>query len=572
MKNVKLIVLFIILLPALAFSQYTGGSYDGYAKGDENDKYLGNTFTTTGNWNVVGNWSANEVPSASEDVYVIVAANLNGDYTYTGMLISSSGSVTISYNQELTITGTLTNEAGNPGLVINSEATGTGSLIESSGVSATVKRYIPGYSKGTLGYHFLSSPVAAQNISTEFFNVATPVPTGVDFFYFNEEHNYWINIKNGTAYNQGSDWENFSNDANPPFIVGKGYLVAYNTIVTKNFAGTLNYGDKTSGTGIPALTYTSEHGEGWNLIGNPYPSAIDWDEGTWSRNNVDGSVYVYDGANGQYISWNGSSGGLDLGIIPAMQGFFVKANALSPSLTIPQASRVHGSGDYYKSSETVADLFVLKVEGNAYEDNIYINFNENASTGFDSEFDAYKRYGTEEAPQLYSIIPDEILSINVLPYSDEEVLIPLGLEVGAAAEYMISVKENTFWETVQIYLEDLETGVITDLKTTPEYTFTSSPGDEANRFILHFNGVTGIEDQAQETENIRFYVYDNKLYIIDEDLKNGTIQLFNILGQPVMEKRYSEAVNTIDLNLSEGYYIVRIITEKTSISGKIYIK
>ena len=60
--------------------------------------------------------------------------------------------------------------------------------------------------------------------------------------------------------------------------------------------------------------------------------------------------------------------------------------------------------------------------------------------------------------------------------------------------------------------------------------------------------------------------------IIDEDLKNGVVQLFNILGQPVLEKRIYDGVSTIDLNLPAAYYIVRIITSKKSISGKIYLK
>ena len=45
-----------------------------------------------------------------------------------------------------------------------------------------------------------------------------------------------------------------------------------------------------------------------------------------------------------------------------------------------------------------------------------------------------------------------------------------------------------------------------------------------------------------------------------------------MLGQPVIEKQYSEAVNTFDLNLKTGYYVVRIITDKNTISGKIFIE
>jgi len=525
------------------------------------------------------NWGTGTVPGPTDNILILESAthnlevdNLPGSpLELNSIFIKSGKAVTVNPGKALTVAGYMYNEGE---LELKCNETGTGSLIESSGVTATVERYIPQFSKGATGWHLLSSPVNSQNISAEFVDVvATPISSGIDFYYWNEIHNYWINIKAGNGnYNQGATWENFSNLANPAFIVGKGYFVAYNENITKDFTGLLNYGDKASGTGIPALTYTSGEGDGWNLIGNPYPSAIDWDLGTWGRSNVDATVYVYDGAAGQYKSWNGTSGALTDGIIPPMQGFFVKANAASPSITIPQASRTHNSQNYYKSSETVPDLFVLKVTGNNYEDEIYINFNDGASNGFDSQFDAYKLYGTEEAPQFYSILPDEILSINVLPHSNEEVLIPLGLEVGGSGEYVLSVKENTFWETVQIYLEDLKTGVTTEMKTTTEYAFTSNPNDNPERFILHFNGVNDIEEESQDTDDVRFYVYDNNLYIIDKELKNGTIQLFNMPGQLVMEKRYSNTVNAIELNLSKGYYVVRIITDKISISGKIYIE
>ena len=128
-------------------------------------------------------------------------------------------------------------------------------------------------------------------------------------------------------------------------------------------------------------------------------------------------------------------------------------------------------------------------------------------------------------------------------------------------------------KTTSIKLEDKETGELIDFREIEEYSFNiSQAGEIRERFVLHFNNAAGIEDQTPETENIRFYVYNNKLYIIDKELKNGTIQLFNILGQPVIEKQYSEVVNTFDLNLSKGYYVVMIITDKASVSGKIYVE
>jgi len=84
---------------------------------------------------------------------------------------------------------------------------------------------------------------------------------------------------------------------------------------------------------------------------------------------------------------------------------------------------------------------------------------------------------------------------------------------------------------VCIKLEDKETGELIDYREIEEYSFDISQAGEIREwFVLFFKSTVGIEEQDQENENIRFYVYNNKLYIIDEELKNGTIHLYNLLG------------------------------------------
>ena len=122
--------------------------------------------------------------------------------------------------------------------------------------------------------------------------------------------------------------------------VGSGYLVAYPADLTKAFTGALN-----DGAISPALTYTLAGSSGWNLVGNPYPSAIDWDMVS-SMTGLDNAVYVWDNANQNYKEWVAGVGDLTDGIIPAMQGFFVKANAASPTLTFQNSQRVHSGSAY----------------------------------------------------------------------------------------------------------------------------------------------------------------------------------------------------------------------------------
>jgi hypothetical protein len=74
---------------------------------------------------------------------------------------------------------------------------------------------------------------------------------------------------------------------------------------------------------------------GWNLIGNPTPSTIDWDAASgWTKTNMDGTIYVWNPADtvGGYKTWNGTIGNLGSGKIAPFQAFWVKANNSSPSL------------------------------------------------------------------------------------------------------------------------------------------------------------------------------------------------------------------------------------------------
>lgn len=523
------------------------------------------------------------LPSLSYSGDVVISGSspgitLSGTTVISGKLNILAGSLTVANGQALTVSGDLTNSAGNSGLVIQSNVSGTGSLITNGAVSGniTAERYIPGYSKGTTGFHLLSSPVQSQLISTEFVDVAAnPIPSTLDFYSFSEELNRWINIKKGDGtYNQGETGENFSNDDNPAFITGKGYLVAYSSDQDKSFAGVPNTGDIASGSGIPALTFTSGFGDGWNLIGNPYPSAIDWDLGSWSLVNLNGSVYVLDGTSGNYISWNGTAGDLTDGIVPAMQGFFVKAEASGASLTIPNASRIAGSLNPHKSVNKSADnVLVLEAESGGQSDRLYLQFSPQATLNYDSRSDAYKLFGTGGSPQVYSSSTDGvILSINVLPELNEGMAIPVNLKVISDGLHKITLKENTLLTAVPVILEDKKENKSIDLSITGYYLFESFTSDRPDRFVLHFSGV-GI-DENKVHNFISIYSTGNQLFLSDASGKSleGEVFVYNLLGQQILQQKLAGGtLSTINLNVHTGYYIVKVVTERQTLINKVFI-
>jgi hypothetical protein len=90
---------------------------------------------------------------------------------------------------------------------------------------------------------------------------------------------------------------------------------------------------------------------GWNLIGNPTPSTINWNAlSGWTKTNMDGTIYIWDPATSSYKSWNGTSGTLGGGMIAPFQAFWVKANASSPSLKCDNGVKATGGNFLGKKS------------------------------------------------------------------------------------------------------------------------------------------------------------------------------------------------------------------------------
>ena len=90
----------------------------------------------------------------------------------------------------------------------------------------------------------------------------------------------------------------------------------------KTFGGNLNTSDETE-----SLSFTSgsdNSTQGWNCLGNPFSSGLDWDAIT-KPTGVDNAIYFT--VNNTLASYvDGVSNNGATGLIPPMQGFFVKAN------------------------------------------------------------------------------------------------------------------------------------------------------------------------------------------------------------------------------------------------------
>ncbi len=115
-----------------------------------------------------------------------------------------------------------------------------------------------------------------------------------DFFTWSEPSpGYWVNYK----VNSGDlNFPGFNGSDN--FVAGRGYLVAYDaTDPDKSFevTGDLNTGDVDFSIAYSSTKSTKrlDISNGWNLLGNPYPSSIDWNDADLSDFSSD-FAYYYD--------------------------------------------------------------------------------------------------------------------------------------------------------------------------------------------------------------------------------------------------------------------------------------
>jgi len=525
--------------------------------------WVGNTDS---DWDDGTNWSGDAVPITTSNVVIPVVGT-----TYP--VITTDG--TASCNN-LTIYSGAT-------LTINSASGGTGSLIVdgSSMGNVTVERYL------TQGkWHYISAPVNDTRVFNTFLSL-TSGATNDQFYWWDEDGTdngstgIWFDILNsptGISYTVNK------------FLPSQGYAI--------NYAGT---GSETiSFVGVPytddkpiTLTKTdASTNTGSNLVGNPFTSTIAATNGasttsflTTNSSILDdtyNAIYLwdekadYEGNRDDYTTISNSETATYLAV---GQAFMVVAKTDDASLQFNTNMRKHGGPTFYKNNvQDDVTRFYMSVENDeGLYNEILIAFIDGMTKGLDISYDAGKLKGNPNIALYTKLVEDNGTDFahQALPLLEDEVVaVKTGLDVSTAGSYTFKIKElQNFEESISIKLEDKLTGSLIDLRQIEEYSFNiNQSGQIRERFVLHFNNATGIEDHEQESENIRFYVYNHKLYIIDKELKNGTIQLFNMLGQPVMEKQFSEAANTFDLNLSKGYYIVRIISDKATVSGKIFVE
>ncbi len=340
--------------------------------------------------------------------------------------------------------------------------------------------------------------------------------------------------------------------------------------VTFRFSGTMNTGN------VPVdLSYnnSSNTGDGLNLVGNPYPSQIDFSTGI-TLTNADDKFWCYNPNTAVYGLYDISLAQGTNGItqyIASGQGFFVQALSTGASIQFTESSKTSNTPNNYFRTITSNKNQIVKlslISHNNNKDQLLVAFEPNASSLYSDRDDAIKIFN--DKINFYSKSSDNInLTINQHPtigaldtinlcvYSYDT----MGTNIG---QHYIQLDElKNFNADNELYLFDSYTNSTTNLLINDKYYFnidTLAATWGTNRFKLIFKTInTSISKTDAKFE---FQVFPNpsnsyiKIDVQNINLnQNSTYKIIDMYGKVVMNKSYKNEAINIDALAAGMYYI-----------------
>jgi hypothetical protein len=377
--------------------------------------------------------------------------------------------------------------------------------------------------------------------------------------------------------------------AGTTFNVGKGYIaVAPTTSGAITFTGALNTGDKSF---TLYRTDSLVQKRGFNLVGNPYPSYLNWEK--VKRTNVSPTMWYRSKSGGAYTfatygAVSGEGTKLD-GVsvtanIPPMQGFWVRvAGAGSGTLAFTNDMRNHSETTVNNllkapaATKLTQQVLRLQVSNGTNSDEAIVVFNPNASDGFD-DFDSPKMTNANPVvPEIYTLADNEPVVINGFSTVYYNTEIPLGFTTGEANAFSIQATEiNNFDDGTIVILKDNQK--LTDqeqiLSLDKPYNFTSDVFSSANRFSLIFRTTSITTGTNEELANQRILISKNGNNQITVNCLSGLnansfVSVYNAQGKLLVTKQLTNRISILDTPGCAGIYFVKVVNGAKCVSEKL---
>ena len=510
-----------------------------------------------------GSTISGTVPSltvTSVSLTVNNAFTVNATGTSANPTITGTGSVNLSPGSILNIgSGNVLYTTLTGKLTLKSDATGSASVGQISSTSIAgasadsvhVERFITG-GTGHRGYYLMSSPVYAATVGSNnvydlhyliYGGMYLTGATGFDkasnssLYLYREDQvpvssftsgNFWgiSTFNNTNAYDYNMTGDGGASIFNLP--VGNGYevffrgnraggtvaaetLTSFTTAptVTLVASGTLNAGQITVHDWFtPAsanLSYTSTIANsavrGFNLVGNPYASSIDWETFNTTSSttgiygvSISNTVYEYNILTHNYDTYQVGGGFTNDGTrtIVSGQGFFVLATATSPQLIFNESAKsttqnlaanlfmaTGGEMQALKNASPDQHVRLQLVKDSINKDDVFIGFSSSASPKYVFNEDALYNPGTGQV-SLASLSADNLaLAINKLPLpTTKSDTIFLKVKATASGSYSLNlIDTKSIADIYEIWLMDAFTKDSVNFRQAPAYPFTLNLSD-----------------------------------------------------------------------------------------------
>lgn len=228
----------------------------------------------------------------------------------------------------------------------------------------TVERYMSG--EGRI-YRYLSSPVANATVASLMDDF--PVTGAFD----DPSEGPGIRSGNASLYEydeslgeEQKGWRGYplgGRASDAPLVPGRGYaaFIRNQSSTVVDFTGPINQGD----IFVP-MSYTVHNGtgNGWCLVGNPYPASIDWDAADLTKVALSRVIAIRDNGARRFRYWDGDDDGdIPGGRIAQGQSFWVRATGTGASLTFREGAKTVDAAFYRRSSVPVPSLIVSVSDG-----------------------------------------------------------------------------------------------------------------------------------------------------------------------------------------------------------------
>lgn len=501
----------------------------------------------SGNWNDATNWEVS-TDNINWSETLNIPSNTNKSITIDSeheFVISSNSSATeinIQPGAKLTINNVATLNAGV--LKLKSSVNGTATFIDNGNANINnveAEQYL------TTGRNwYVSSPM--KNASTSSLSSAGSVVS------YDETSGNWI-TETATL---------------SPL---KGYIsAATNTTGNITFTGQLN-----TGTLSTTLSRTSGiEKPGFHLIGNPYPSYLDWSmvslanpeiySTIWYRTKTTTDTYTFASYNvsGDIVVTNNSNTAISK-YIPPLQAFWVrvKPDNASAQLSVTNAMRTHAIVTENKLKSPAINsrkVIRLEVSNGVNIDETVIYFDENASNQIDG-FDSPKMLNNNASvPDIYSFWKNEKLVINGLKSPENGMEIALGFNTLTKNSFAINITEFLNLQDVRVFLKDILLNNEIELTNGVSYQFDSELTNTTNRFSILFRSASLTTDVLQKNkQSVSIYKKGKNKIVIDSSIatdNEATVFIHNISGILIKDISIKNKLTEIESNLLPGVYMV----------------